>query len=81
MNRTLAIVTVLSLFVAGVAVGALGMNLYSERHQARTARRFTLSPPSPATRTIPANRAKRPKPPTAGVGKAPAGTSADQTMV
>ena len=32
MNRALAIVTVLSLFVAGVAIGALGMSLHSGRH-------------------------------------------------
>ena len=32
MNRALAIVTILSLFVAGVAIGALGMNLYSGGH-------------------------------------------------
>lgn len=31
MNRALAIITVLSLFVAGVAVGALGMNLYATK--------------------------------------------------
>ena len=31
MNRALAIVTVLSLFVAGIAIGALGMHIYQDR--------------------------------------------------
>lgn len=31
MNRALAIVTVLSLFVAGIAIGALGMHIYHDR--------------------------------------------------
>lgn len=31
MNRLLAIVTVLSLFVAGIAIGALGMHIYQDR--------------------------------------------------
>ena len=33
MNRTLAIITVVSLFVAGIAVGALGMRVYSEHRE------------------------------------------------
>lgn len=38
MNRALAIVTVLSLFVAGIAIGALGMHIYQDqrlRHPGR----------------------------------------------
>ena len=32
MNRLLAVVTVVSLFVAGIAIGALGMHIYQDRH-------------------------------------------------
>lgn len=32
MNRVLAVVTVVSLFVAGIAIGALGMHIYQDRH-------------------------------------------------
>jgi Spy/CpxP family protein refolding chaperone len=31
MNRALAVVTVVSLFVAGIAIGALGMHIYQDR--------------------------------------------------
>jgi len=32
MNRLLALVTVMSLFVAGIAIGALGMHIYQDRY-------------------------------------------------